>query len=379
MKKLLRLSFVILLIYSMANKSALSQESDETLFYKYIALSAWNGVYYGLSADVIFDIDDAAAAAIPIITAGTLALIPLFTNETRTITSNQLLLTGHGQLIGWAHGGALAILINGDNSFDSGKDKLTVGMAALGSIGLGLTGRYLANKMDWSEGRVAMYRHYGLVGPLTGLCTSLIFTDDSRAIAGSILLFGAASYLVADKVNSWHEFTRGEIRATQALTAMNGALGTCILIDIEPEDINSPAWILPIIGLTGGTALGHLWMKDMNLTPRQGMMTIYAAGLGALIGEGLAILFRSDDAGFNAVDYILPYAVGMGTFSLAVSKLKQKNAMQTSLTVKKSKATWDFALMPQNLYLNSKLTNKTNLLNNRYFGMQPAFSASCTF
>jgi hypothetical protein len=149
MKKLLRLSFVILLIYSMANKSALSQESDETLFYKYIALSAWNGVYYGLSADVIFDIDDAAAAAIPIITAGTLALIPLFTNETRTITSNQLLLTGHGQLIGWAHGGALAILINGDNSFDSGKDKLTVGMAALGSIGLGLTGRYLANKMDW--------------------------------------------------------------------------------------------------------------------------------------------------------------------------------------------------------------------------------------
>jgi hypothetical protein len=384
MKKALRLQVVISLIICLTGKSAFTQQSDEMLFYKHLAMSAWNGVYYGVAADIIFEIDDdKATIAIPVITAGTLALIPLFTNESRTITSNQLLLQGHGQLIGWAHGGSLALLINGDNLFDEGKYKLTVGLAALTSIGLGITGRRLSTTKDWSEGRVAMYRHYGLMMPMAGVSTCLIFTDDARALGSSVLLSGAAGYLLADRVNRWHEFTRGEIRATQALTIMNGALGFCILADTEPEDINTPAWILPVIGLAGGTALGHAWMKDMNLTPQQGMTTLYAAGLGALVGEGLAILFRPEDANFGAVDYVFPYIVGMGTYSLAVFKLKQKNALQnslqTSLPVKKNNITWDFAFMPQNLYLNNKLVEKGNLLNNRYFGMQPLFSASCTF
>ncbi|OFY60061.1 MAG: hypothetical protein A2V50_04460 [Bacteroidetes bacterium RBG_19FT_COMBO_42_10] len=380
MKNAVRLPVVLFLIICLAGKSALAQQGDELLFYKHIGMSAWNGVYYGLAADHIFEIkDEKAAVAIPIITAGTLALIPLFTNENRAITSNQLLLTGHGQLIGWAHGGSLALLINGDNSFDEGKSKLTVGLAALTSIGLGIAGKQLATKMDWSEGRVALYRHYGLAGPLTGVSTCLIFSEDARALAGSVLLSGAASYLLADRVNRWHEFTRGEIRATQALTIMNGVLGVCILADIEPEDINTPAWIFPAIGLAGGTALGHMWLKDLNLTPRQGMTTLYAAGLGALIGEGLAILIRSDNADFNAVDYLFPYTAGMLTYSLAVSSLKKKNSIQACLPEKKSSSTWDFALMPQNLYINNKLGGNSNLLNNRYFGMQPIFAASCTF
>ena len=136
---------------------------------------------------------------------------------------------------------------------------------------------------------------------------------------------------------------------------------------------------MPVIGLVGGTGLGHAWMKDMNLTPQQGMTTLYAAGLGALVGEDLAILLRPEDADFNAVDYLLPYLAGMGTYSLAVTKIKQKNVLQNSLPVKQKNSAWDFAFMPQYLYLNNKLVEQGNLLNNRYFGMQPIFSASCTF
>jgi hypothetical protein len=380
MKNRIKYTAFVFLVVIINGKYVAAQQSEEILFYKYLAMSAWNGVYYGLSADHIFEINDSkAAVAIPVITAGTLALVPLFTNENKAITSNQLLLTGHGQLIGWAHGGSLAILINGDNSFDEGKSKLTVGMAALGSIGLGITGKRLAAKMDWSEGRVALYRHYGIAGPLTGVSTCLAISDNARAIAGSVLLFGAGSYLLADKINSWHEYTRGEVRAIQALTLINGGLGVCILADIEPDEPPNPAYLIPGLGIVAGTVWGQKWLKDSNLTPQQGMTTLYAAGLGSLIGIGLAILFNPENADFNASYYLLPYATGMSCYSFAVWKLKNKNAALAYQPADKSKGKWDFALMPQNLYLNNKLANKGNLLNNRYFGMQPLFTASCTF
>lgn len=380
MKSKIRLSVYVVLIFSFAGRPALAQQSDEMLFYKHIAMSAWNGVYYGLAADHIFEIDDfKAATAIPIITAGTLALIPLFTNEDKAITSNQLLLTGHGQLIGWAHGGSLALLINGDNSFDQGKSKLTVGMAALGSTGLGIAGRQLANRMDWSDGRVALYRHYGIAAPLAGASTCLMFSDDVRALAGSILLSGAGSYFLADRVNSWNEFTRGEIRATQALTLMNGLLGVCILADIEPEDVPNAAFVLPVLGIAGGTAWGHFWLRGSNLTPQQGLTTLYSAGLGSLIGLGLAILFNPEDADFNASYYLLPYAAGLGTYSFALWKLKSKNAALGYTPPDRSRAAWDFAFMPQNIWLNNRMPESNSLLNTGYHGMQPLFSATCTF
>ncbi len=379
MKRVIRFSGILFLVILFTGGPACSQEHDDMLFYKHIALSAWNGVYYGLAADHIFDIQDEAAVALPVITAGTLALIPLLTNESRTISSNQLLLTGHGQLIGWAHGGSLGLLINGDNAFDEGKSKLTVGLAALTSIGLGITGKKLATTMDWSEGRVALYRHYGLVMPATGACLALALSDNARVFGSSIILFGAGGYLLADRINTWNEFTRGEMRATQALTVMNGTLGICIFADIVEDDfdIKKAGWLLPAIGLISGTGVGHIWLKDSNMTPQQGMTTIYAAGLGSLIGVGLAILIGTDE--FNATDYLLPYFTGLGTYALTVGKIKSKNTLQTNVLLKNSRFNWDFSFMPQNLYLNNKIVENGNLLNNRLVGMQPLFSASCTF
>ncbi len=380
MKSSIRILVLLFVLILLTGKPVCSQEQqDEMLFYKHLTLSGWNGLLYGLAADHIFEIEDEkAAAAIPVITAGSMALIPLLTNESRTISSNQLLLAGHGQLIGWAHGGSLGLLINGDDSFDENKSKLTVGLAALTSIGLGIMGRNLATTMNWSEGRVALYRHYGLIMPATGATMAFAFSDDARVFGGSILLFGAGGYFLADRVNTWNEFTRGEMRATQALTTLNGTLGMCIFIDSEPDDFaKNPGWLLPGIGLLTGTGLGHLLLKDANLTPRQGMTTIYAAGLGSLIGIGLAILISPDE--FDPLDYLLPYAAGMGTYMYTVNKLKHKNAAQLSLQPKKSKVEWTFSLMPQNLYLNNKLIENNNLINNRIGGMQPLFSAYCTF
>lgn len=380
-KRLLRILVFFFLLASTGMQLLHSQEQefDEMLFYKHIALSAWNGVYYGLAADHIFEIQDEAAVAIPVITAGSLALIPLLTNESREISSNQLLLTGHGQLVGWAHGGSLGLVINGDDAFDEGKSKLTVGLAALGSIGMGIAGKRLALNMDWSEGTVALYRHYGLLMPATGAGLALSVSEDVRVFGSSILLFGAGSYFLADRVNGWNEFTRGEVRATQALTVMNGALGMCIFIDIvdDQSEFKKANWLLPVTGLVSGTTMGHFWLKDTNLTSRQGLTTMYASGLGSLIGLGLAILIGPDD--FNAVYYLLPYATGMGTYALTVGKMKNKNAMETNVLPDETSAKWDFSFMPQNLYLNNKIVENGNLFIGMKTGLQPLFSLSCTF
>jgi hypothetical protein len=69
----------------------------------------------------------------------------------------------------------------------------------------------------------------------------------------------------------------------------------------------------------------------------------------------------------------------MLTYGLALNKLKGKNAVQASLTTDKNKGNWDFAFMPQNLYLNNELGEKGFMVNNRLTGMQPVFSATCTF
>ncbi len=70
-------------------------------------------------------------------------------------------------------------------------------------------------------------------------------------------------------------------------------------------------------------------IKDSNLTPQQGMTTTYAAGLGSLIGAGLAILLNPENSEFNASYYLLPYATGMATYAYAVERLKKKNSVQT--------------------------------------------------
>ena len=379
MKKLIKLSLIITLFFSIAIQNIFSQ-SDDIQFRRHLVVSGWNGLFYGFAFDYVFGINGTAAAGLPVISAGTCVLVPLLTNSSKSINFNQLLLSSHGQTLGWAHGFALGAIINGNDAFSSdNKAKFTVGLGAVTSIGLGILGNSLGKNKNWSEGRVALYRHYGWVMPFTGLCVSAAFSDNARFFGASDLVFAAGGYLLADQVNKWHEFTRGEIRSTQALSLMNGALGLCIFADTQTDnavgDFNRKGWLLPAVGTLAGTAAGHLWLKDANLTTSQGITTIYAATGGAIIGIGIDLIASSDNFTLN---YLIPYATGMGAFTYAVVKLRNKNAGQAFLPLDK-KRNWDFAFMPQNLFLNNKIAEKGFTLNGKQVAMQPLFSASFTF
>lgn len=378
MKKVIRILFAAVLFFCVITQSTNAQ-SDDILFRRHLISSGWNALFYGVAGDIIFEIDGAAAAGLPLITAGAGVVIPLLANSSKTVTSNQLLLTSHGQTMGWAHGAALGFLINGNDAFDTeGKGKLTIGLAALGSMGLGILGNQLGKTKDWSEGQVALYRHYGWLMPFTGFSVCAAFSDDARVFGAADLASGAAGYLLAHQVYKWHEFTRGDIRATQALTAMNGALGYCIFIDSELDNeasFSRPGWLIPAAGMLAGTAAGHLWLKGANFTPQQGMTTIYAAAGGIIVGSGVALIVNSDDFTTN---YLIPYGAGMAAYTFAVISLKKKNAGSAFLPGSKA-GNWDFAFMPQNLYLNNKIEQRGYMINGRQVGLQPLFAASLNF
>ncbi|MGD0340144.1 MAG: hypothetical protein ABSA76_00345 [Bacteroidales bacterium] len=381
MKKLIKLSLVSVLFLSLVAQNSYSQ-SDDILFRRHLVVSGWNGLLYGAAFDYVFGISGTATAGLPIISAGACVLVPLFTNSSKTITSNQLLLSSHGQTLGWAHGFALAAIINGNDLFDNkSKSKLTVGLGAVTSIGLGILGNSIGKtKTNWSEGRVALYRHYGWVMPETAFCISAAFSNDARFYGAADLLFGAGGYLLADQVNKWHEFTRGEVRSTQALAVMNGALGLCIFADSQTDNsignFNRKGWLIPALGTLAGTAVGHLWLKDSNLTTSQGMTTIYATTGGVIIGLGIDLIAKTSDFTTN---YLIPYATGMGAYTFAVTKLKHKNASAHALLPSSKKGDWDFSLLPQNIMLNNKIMEKGYTMNGRQIGLQPLFAASYTF
>ena len=380
MKKPIRIIVVLVLFFCVVAQNAKAQ-SDEILFRKHLVVSGWNGLLYGSAFDYIFGIDGAAAAGLPLISAGACVLVPLITNSSKTITSNQLMLSSHGQTIGWVHGFSLAAVINGNDMFDNkGKSKLSVGLGMASSIGLGILGNSLAkSKTDWSEGRVALYRHYGWTSSLTGFCVSAAFSDKARFWGAADLVFGAGGYLLADKVNQMHEFTRGEIRSAQALSTLNGALGLCIFADTqtdnELDNFNRKGWLIPAAGMWVGTLAGQAWLKNSNLTTSQGMTTWYAMAGGLIIGGGIDLIMKSDN--FTA-NYLIPYGTGLAAYSVAVIKLKKDNSAHSYLNTRDDRG-WNFTFMPQNVFLNRKIENNGYQLNGLQVGMQPLFSANLTF
>lgn len=384
MKKILSLSFFVIVIFLVPLNS---MGQDEILFRRHLVNSGVHGLYYGIAADLIFEIDGAASTGIPIITSGVSVLVPLLINSDRNIDYDALVLNGHGKSIGWFHGMALATLIGGEDAWtgggfeDTGNNyKYTIGLGALSSIGLGILGKSLARNNDWSDGKVELFRHYGWVMPFTGFSIAASFSDDPRFFGGAILAFGAGGYLLANSISNRHDFTRGEMRATQVLSTMNLGLGWGIFADRAAamdytEDFNRTDWLIPAAGALAGTLIGHIWLKDTGLTPQQGMLTAYAATGGALVGLGGALITESEKV---TPYYLLPYLGGLAAYTITVEMLRKRNNTQAQITGSHDN-NFQFQVMPQSIFLNNKIVEKGYILNGRQIRLQPLVTASFTF
>jgi hypothetical protein len=373
MKRKYKIPFFVImtLVFMIQNSNA----QDEILFRRHLVISGINGSFYGLAIDAMAEIDEGAAAGIPIISAGASVLVPLLTNSTHPISPNSMVLSNHGKLIGWVHGFALATLIGGEKAWDDGY-KLTLGLGVVTSIGLGILGNSLGKNSSWTEGQVATYRHYGWTMPFTGVSIMAAISDEPRLIAASDLIFGAGSYFLADKVYKNYQYTRGDVRAIQLLTILNGGLGFGILADKADRGNESRSDLLfPAIGVLSGTLIGQVWLKNVNLTTKQGLQAAYATTGGAILGFGFALFTGSDNI---TPYYVIPYITGLGAYAIVVESMRKKNKTQGFIH-EQQKTNWEIAFMPQNMFLNSKISNNGYLLNGRITGMQPLFAASLRF
>jgi hypothetical protein len=365
-----------IMVFTLLLFSQMSNAQDEILFRRHLVNSGINGFFYGLAIDALADLTGGPAAGVAIVSSGTAVIIPLLTNSTRTITSNSMVLSAHGKFVGWAHGIALATLVGGENVIDGDNYKAAIAMGALTSISLGIVGNSLGRTNTWSEGQVALYRHYGWSIPLAGVTLTGAFTDKPRMVAASDLIFGFSSYFLADKVYKNYQFSRGDVRAIQVLTILNGGLGFGISFDKADRGISSRSDLLfPSLGVLSGTLIGQAWLKNANLSRTQGLQTAYATTGGAVIGFGLALITGSE---YITPYYVIPYLTGLGAYAIAVESMRKKNISQPSLG-DNHKNNWNIAFMPQNIYLNSRIKQQVLRQNGRSSGFLPCMAASLTF
>jgi hypothetical protein len=346
---------------------------ERSKYTQYLVSSGFFGFLYGTSAAYILGMENSGAIALPLLTAGVSTLIPMFSIKDKNVSYNSLALSIHGKAVGGLQGVALGYLITGDNVDDG---KLILGIATVSSIALGRVGYVLGRDKPWSQGRVALYTHYGLLMPLEGLALDAAFNiSDPRALAATSLVFGAGGYLIANHVANWNDFTRGDVTATTTLSMMNGLLGLLILSDLSMDmDLSSATILIPAAGALGGTVAGHYWLKNARLTSQQGRNTALGSAGGALIGLGLTAIFSPETP---TPYYIMGYATGMASFALLVNKYKNSNKLAHLEPDKGSR--WNVNIMPQNLLINRRIAPMVTANPGKRINFLPAFSASLNF
>ena len=361
-------------------KAPLNQEQDvfsgeKSAYTQYLISSGVFGFIYGLTAvGIIEPEDEGVRVGIPLLSAGVATLIPVLTTKDRQVTYNSLKLSFHGKALGYAHGAALSLLIQGDEMENS---KLLLTLGGLSSIAMGRVGYVLGRDKPWSAGRVALYSHYGILMPLEGVAVVAAFESDNARIYGAtILASGAAGYLLADRIADWNDFTKGDVISTQAFTLLNAGLGLGIAADINYDDgeLNGSDFLYPAIGALGGSIAGHYITKNTRLTKQQGRNTGLAAAGGVVVGLGMAALIQPDRP---TLYYILPYISGMTTYGILVNKYRKSNYM--AFTRAEGSSGWNISLTPYNIFLNKKIA--AGILANpaKKSYLLPAFSASYSF
>jgi hypothetical protein len=346
---------------------------ERSMYSQYLISSGLFGFMYGLSTAAIFEMDEAGAAALPLLAAGASALAPVLTIKDRNVSYNSLALSLHGKSVGAMQGAAFSFLLSGNNLEEG---KLVLGLSTLSSIVLGRVGYNLGRDKDWSRGKVALYSHYGLMMPFEGMALAMAFeSEDARVYGGASLLFGAGGYLMADRISRKYDYTLGDVRATTTLSSLNTFLGFFIMSDISEYNGSAPSIVLlPAAGALGGTLLGHVWLKDAKLTNQQGRNVALATTGGSVMGLGLMALFTPESI---TPYYITGYLAGISMYAVMVEKYKKANRM--SLSNNDEEKRWDISFMPQNILVNRQIAPYALSHPEKRVTFLPAFSASVKF
>jgi hypothetical protein len=337
-------------------KSTPVVKDEEEFPVKKYSTYLFNGFYgltYGIMSIYALELDEdggAGIAAIPFFTAGLGLLSPsIFKEKYNHISYGSLLLSRHGKLTGFLHGAALGVLAFGEEPEHPG---MILGPMIVGSIALGEWGYHLGLNRNWTAGKAATFKYYGIFGPWIGFSTLVAAGAERGRIYGAVIPVSAvAGYYAASKIYKKNQFTRGDIIAATSFALYSTGAGFG-LIPIEDE------WeiIIPAVTSIGGTMISHSILKKKHLTSRQGWNVNYISGAAALMGLGIAVATGSDS---HYPYFLLPAGTGILGWLLATNK-QNPETTQAGSKFKHDNFSVSFDITPENYFINKKLAESSS-------------------
>ncbi|HEU5289572.1 MAG TPA: hypothetical protein VFU05_02940 [Cyclobacteriaceae bacterium] len=311
------------------------------------------GIWYGTSIVLITEMDNAAAAGIPLITGGLWLMGPVINpKKYEGITQSVVRASSSGKFLGLLYGVSLGLAVAG-NSEDA--DKLMLGLSTVGSIALGEVGFQLQKKRNYSDGHIEMMRHYGVLGPWIGLSiVGSTNTEDAHALGAGLLAGGAGGLIIGNQVSKRYGYTKGDVDAIQSLTWISTGLGFTLMAETFDQTETSTLFLIPGAASILGTVLGQKAVKGANLTKKQGSTISLTTAGAALIGLGVVTITESENA---SVWVGIPSVLALVTHQLLFHKYKRSNMLDGFQGRIRRKHGFQFSMnvMPENYLINQKL------------------------
>ena len=317
------------------------------------AVNVLYGVWYGTSLVLIADIDNAAAAGIPLITGGLWALGPVFNSKKYEGITRPTLRAGNtGKFLGLIYGASMGLMIAGESD---NAGEVAVGLSTLGSIALGEIAFQMQKRKNFSEGHIEMIRHYGILGPWLGISLFGSSGSENANLAGtSLLAGGVAGLFVGNKVSKNYSYTRGDVDNISSLTWISTGLGFAVMAESLDDGGSDALILIPATTSVLGTILGQKAVKGVNLSKRQGSTINYSSAGAALLGLGVVALTESESA---SVWIGVPSALALVTQQILFNKYKRENLTNGLQGRRPKDHAFKFSMnvMPENYFINQRM------------------------
>ena len=315
------------------------------------------GIYYGSSLIAIAEINEAAAAGIPLITGGLWLLGPaLNPKKYEGITRNTIRANNTGRFLGLGYGAALGLALGGQAT-DS--YKWVLGLSSVGSIALGEAAFQIQKRKNIPRGQIEMMRHYGFLFPLVAASLMAAGHVDSPNLYGLALLGGGVSGLIiGNKLSKKYDYSQGDVDAIHSLAIISAGVGFTIVAEALEKSIDPNALLLiPAATSILGTVLSQRAVKGIHLSDKQGSTISLSSTGAALIGFGIVAMAESE----SVVAIIgVPTGLALITHQILFHNFKMKNLEMKLRGHEKRKHDYKFSLTvtPENYLLNKKIDAK---------------------
>jgi hypothetical protein len=314
-------------------------------------INAAYGIYYGASLSGILELEDAAAAGIPLITGGLWMLGPAFNSKKyEGITENTMRAANSGKILGLVYGASLGLALGGEND---NTDKLVLGLSTVSSIALGEIAFQTQKKKNISGGKIELMRHYGFLGPLVGgSILAATDTENLNLVGVGLLAGGVGGLMVGNKMANKYDYTRGDVDALSSLGVISTGLGFAVIAnELDKTEVSPAVLLVPASTAIAGTLIGQRMVKNVHLTKKQGSTINLSSAGGALLGLGVMLIVQGDSP---SAWIAVPSSFALVAHQIVFNRYKKENLLKNLKGESSRNKKFDFSmkLMPENYFVN---------------------------